>query len=132
MRVLARDVNLRYSPPAVAESATPGQVFIKVGQLYDVHAVAVFDGCPMLQIVDDIRYPAWYPAWLFDVVEPSIPDDWVCKVFREEPSLVLGPEFIAKSIDSYADMVELVPDQVDRFWKRVFSLDSEHHRSEDP
>jgi hypothetical protein len=119
MRVLARLVDLTRCPAGVAESATPGQVFVTVGRQYDVHAIAVFEGVPMLQIVDDIRYPAWLPAWLFEVVDAALPPDWICCVFREEPALVLGPEFVAKDQQAYASMVELEADQVDRFWKRV-------------
>ncbi|ACG75088.1 hypothetical protein AnaeK_3878 [Anaeromyxobacter sp. K] len=36
----------------------------------------------MLQVVDDVGYPGWKPAWLFDVVESAIPGDWICSSFH--------------------------------------------------
>jgi hypothetical protein len=122
MHALAREVDQTRLPPGVANAAKPGQVFVTVGKRYEVCAVAVFAGRPKLQVVDDLGYPAWIPAWLFDVADPALPANWICNVFREEPALVMGPEFIAKDHDAYASMVEREADQVDRFWKRVEAL----------
>lgn len=122
MRVLAREVDLTRCPPRVAESARPGQVFVTAGKQYEVYAVAVFEGCPMLQIVDDLRSAAWLPAWLFDVIDASLPVDWICNLFREEPALVMGPLFVATDQTAYSSMVELESGQVDRFWNRVEAL----------
>lgn len=119
MRALARQVDLMTCPPAVARFATPGQVFLTVGRHYDVFALAVFEGQPLFQVVDDLRYPAWLPSWLFDVVDPALPSDWIGNVFREEPSFVAGPDFVAKDQAAYGRMVELEAHEVDLFWKRV-------------
>jgi hypothetical protein len=124
MYVLARLSRLTSRPPMVARFATPGQVFITEGERYQVFAVAVFEGHGMLQVVDDLRYPAWLPAWLFDVDDPSLPRDWICNAFREEPVLLLGPDFVAKDHEAYASMVELETGQVERFWKRFRSLEA--------
>jgi hypothetical protein len=70
-------------------------------------------------MIDDLGYPSWKPAWLFDVVDPSIPGDWICSTFRDDPCLVLGPAFVAGSLEAYAAMVELEPAQVEQFWQRV-------------
>jgi hypothetical protein len=106
-------------PPTVARFATPGQVFVTAGKHYDVFALAVFEGQPLLQVVDDLRSPAWLPSWLFDVVDPSLPSDWIGNVFHEEPSFVAGPDFVAKDQTAYGRMVELEANEVDLFWKRV-------------
>lgn len=53
-----------------------------LGQMYEVHAAAVYEGIVMLQVVDDVGYPGWKPAWLFDVVESAIPGDWICSSFH--------------------------------------------------
>ena len=119
MRAQARQVDLTGCPPGVARFATPGQVFVTIGQQYEVFALAVYEGCPLFQIVDDLRYPAWLPSWLFDVVDPALPLDWIGGVFRDEPSFVAGPDFVAKDQSAYGRMVELEAYEVDLFWKRV-------------
>ena len=119
MRVIAREVNWGECPHEIASYTKQPETFITVGRDYEVHAVAIFKGFPGLQVVDDLRQPSWEAGWLFDVVENAIPEDWICNVFREEPVLVLGPDFVARDRVSYGAMVELEADQVDRFWKRV-------------
>lgn len=122
MKVRARAVDLTRVPANIAQVAKPGQTFITTEACYEVFAVASFDGLCMLQIVDDLSYPAWLPAWLFEVIDPTPPHDWICNLFQDEPALLLGPEFIAKDQAAYTSMVELEADQVDRFWGRLESL----------
>jgi hypothetical protein len=117
MRVRARQADPSTAPTGVRPYL--GQTLVTGGKEYDVHAAAVFDGLLMMQIVDDLGYPGWKPAWLFDVVDTAIPNDWVCSAFHDDPELVLGPDFVAHSLEGYTAMVELVPEQVERFWKRV-------------
>jgi len=121
MRVVARKVNWSECPADIAPYTKESQTFLTVGHEYEVQAVAVFKGSVALQVIDDLRYPAWEASWLFEVLDKTIPSDWICSVFEDEPILVLGPEFIAKDRDSYGAMVDLEADQVDRFWKRVGS-----------
>jgi hypothetical protein len=92
---------------------------VRAGKEYEVYAAAVFEGLVLVQIIDDLGYPGWKPAWLFDVVDPAVPADWICSTFHDDPSLVLGPEFVASSTERYTAMVELEPGQVEKFWKRV-------------
>jgi hypothetical protein len=117
MRLIARNVKASESPANIRHYL--GQSFISAGKEYDAQALAVFDGVTVLQVVDDIGMPSWRPAWLFDLIDPSLPDDWVGNVFHGPLSLVVGPDFIARDEQSYAAMVELNDDQVRRFWKRV-------------
>ena len=119
MRAVVRKVNWSECPSGIARYTKQGQTFLTVGREYEVQALAVFNGFPALQVVDDLRQPSWEAGWLFDVVDTSVPEDWICNVFQEEPLLVLGPEFIARDRVSYGAMVELEADQVDRFWKRL-------------
>jgi hypothetical protein len=125
MEVIARQVDLAQAPASIARLVTPGQVFVTAGKRYEVFAVALFEGRLTLQIVDDLRYPAWLPIWLFEVADPALPPDWICNLFHDEPALLLGPHFVAKDQAAHASMVELEADQVDRFWKRVESLRAE-------
>jgi hypothetical protein len=121
MQVVAKDVNVLDCPPNIR--AYLGQSFVTKGKCYEVYAVSVYDGVALVQIIDDIGLPSWRPGWLFDVSDPSIPNDWICNVLHGHLSLVLGPEFVAKNEDAYGEMVELDADQVDRFWKRVKAID---------
>lgn len=118
MRVRARATDRAAAPEPVRPylGAAPA---VTTGKEYEVHAAAVFEGLFLLQIVDDSQYPSWKPAWLFEVLDPAMPSDWICSCFPDEPSVVLGPWFIARSLEAYQAMVELEPEQVDRFWKRV-------------
>lgn len=119
MIVSARSFEWQDCPLALQRFAKPGQTFITQGASYEVHALCVFEGHVAFQIVDDSRLPAWVPAWFLLVEDRTIPDDWICSSFQDEPVLVLGPPFVAKDQESYARMVELDPNQVDAFWKRV-------------
>mgnify|MGYP001217427755 CR=1 FL=1 len=124
MRVRARQVNLAEAPDSIREFlGNPDQVLVSPGKEYEVHAVAVFKGQVFMLFVNDLDYPNWKPAWLFDVVDSAIPTDWICSTFHDEPSLVLGPDFIAGSVEEYNAMAELEPEQVERFWRRVKSSD---------
>lgn len=123
MRVVARGVDPLDAPPAVAPFVSPGQVFLTRGREYDVHAIAVFRGVVQLQVTDDhyhgSGFPAWYPAWLFDVVEHSLDNGWIVGVFQAEPAIVIGPDFVAASLESYEQMVELYREKLDRFRLRI-------------
>lgn len=106
--------------PSWLEAELPDtQTFIAEGKEYLVHAIAVFQGKVSLQIVDDVPMISWYPTWFFEVSDHSIPHDWICSAFEDEPKLVIGPEFVAKDIASYCAMVELSDEQVQRFWRRL-------------
>lgn len=107
MRVIARVVDWSKCPPDIAPYTKPSQTFLTVGREYEVHAVAMFKGFPNLQVVDDLGYPSWKAGWLFDVVDVTLPEDWICNVLHGEPALLLGPDFIAKDEASYGAMVEL-------------------------
>ena len=126
MRVAARKVNWSECPADIAPYTRESQTFLTVGREYEVHAVVVFKSSISLQVVDDLRYPAWEAAWLFNLLDKSVPDDWTCSVFEDEPILVLGPEFIAKDVVSYVAMVELEAQQVSRFWERIEARKREH------
>jgi len=131
MQVVARAVDLAAAPGEQAGLLTPGQVFVTPGRKYAVFALAVFKGRITLQVVDDLKYPAWLPAWLFDVVDAAVSSDWICNIFRDDPVLVAGPAFVAEDQAAHARMVELEANEVDLFWKRVQALtDGEDSRRE--
>ena len=119
MRARARAFDVTAIPAKIRPYLT--QHFVTPESEYNVYALSVFEGLVMIQIVNDVGFPAWRPAWAFDFVDRSLPDDWMCSVFAEEPSLVLGPAFIAASVKDYEAMAELEADKVHQFWQRVRS-----------
>ena len=121
MRVRARNTTDIDIPPSVRPFAPPEQLFITEGKEYEVHAIwtPATKGIVLVQIVDDLRYTSWLPIWLFDVQDPTLPDDWSCNYFREPDYVVLGPDFITRDEASYTAMVEHRPEQVQRFWERI-------------
>lgn len=123
MRVIAKLVDRTQVPPDLIYSVSESQMFVTVGVEYDVHALSIFEGRASVLIVDDHGYPVWRKCWLFDQVETTIPADWICTLHDDEPRLLLGPEFIAKDIESYAAMVQHEADQVDKFWKYIGTLE---------
>ena len=102
---------------------------VTVGKVYEVHAISVFGGNVLVQIVDDLRFPVWYPSVLFEVVNRDLPSDWQCNSFAQismqKHIVVFGPEFVVQNEAAYNAMVELDADQVDLFWKRVDLLSPE-------
>ena len=119
MKVRARETQAHDAPAEVAEFATPGQVFLDSGRLYTVYAMALFAHQLLLLVVDNLKYPAWIPAWFFEVDDASVPQEWVCTLSRDDPTMIQGPSFLAGSVDEYSRMVELEDGQVQRFWKYV-------------
>lgn len=121
MRVRARNVSNETCPQSVLPFATPGQVFVTEGKEYEVQAMctAATQGIALVQVADDLGYSAWLPIWLFDVQDQSLPEDWTCNFFRDADYVVLGPDFITRDEASYNDMVEHVPEQIERFWNRI-------------
>lgn len=96
-----------------------GQRLFTVGREYDVICLACSAGRQLVQIVDDDGRPAWFPLGLFEVVDDTLDTDWRVGSYPATGLLVVGPWFIARSEDAYRAMVELAPESVDLFWKRV-------------
>jgi len=105
--------------PASIQDLHESQVFISTGTEYEVHALVVFEGGVHFQVVDDLPMINWYPMWYFEVVDPTIPDDWICNLFDDVLQMVLGPDFVARDEASYNSMVELEWDATDKFWARL-------------
>jgi hypothetical protein len=125
MRVRYRTLDLRSHSEKERSYVAPPQLFLTVSRDYEVHVVSVFDGVVFVLIVDDLSSPVFQPACLFEVVDSGVPSDWVCRVFSGGPvALVMGPEFIAGSVESYNAMVDQERAQVEAFWERAERLAS--------
>src|SRR5687768_2336489 len=68
---------------------------VTTGEQYVVGGLAIFEGAVLVLIIDDANLVAWKPAVMFNVVDATLPDDWMVSLFRGEPTLVLGPSIVA-------------------------------------
>jgi len=117
-------------PPAIAAIGSPeSQTHLSLGMEYEVFALSVFQGVVFLQVVVAASHITWLPAWFFEVCEPTVPDDWICSLPRENLQMVLGPKSVAADESSYNRMVELDPESVAAFWQRV---DAKVHAEQEP
>ena len=130
MEAVAKLVTKDAAPDSVSQHV-PVPSRLTNDRQYVVHALTTFDAIVHIQIVDDWGFPSWYPAVLFEIVDHSLPCDWICNVL-DVGRVVLGPRFVAESRQAYEDMVELDADRVDLFWKRIDRLEAEEKaRKED-
>lgn len=133
MRVRALKIEMDKLSPRIRSLLGEDQIFLTPSNEYDVHAISVVDGMVDFQIVDDHGYIYWVPYILFEVLDGTLTHDWVYNQFsqlNEIDTMLIGPIFIVQDKESFVDMVELVPDQVQKFWERIDSL-SQRDESDD-
>lgn len=98
----------------------PAPASLTAGKQYEGYAVSVYQGVVFVLIDDDLQTIRFYPRSLFEVVDPSIPTDWICNTFPDGPvQLVMGPPYIAKDLQAYEDMVDSRRHSVDEFAARL-------------
>jgi hypothetical protein len=102
---------------------------LTVGHSYVVYAFTVFDGYSWFYVFDDDKgaYPIWYPAVLFAVTDPHIPDDWVFGFVRPRPAedgypIVSFPEW-ALNRRFYEELVDGSPSATKIFERRRVSAE---------
>ena len=123
MRVTMTRTSRKGAPPSVAPFI-PVDVPFTVGQDYEVHAITVYQGVVAFLVVEDEgEFPVWVPAWMCKTVAGEMPGDWVANLV-DEGHLVIGPQFLARDLQSYVDMVELNPEQIARFWRRLDAINT--------
>jgi hypothetical protein len=98
---------------------------VKPHSIYEVHAVVIYEGTLFYQIVDDLGTMTFVPSRIFQITTHELPNDWFLNTFNEEPSFIMGPRFIAESVDAYEAMVDWEPQQMCRFWERLKRRESE-------
>lgn len=122
MIVRAVHDSLKDAPPEVIASGWSRQAELHVtrSREYEVHALAVYQGHTHYQVIADIDWPVWLPWCVFEVADSSVPADWRANSFPAlGVQLVIGPQFVAGSEDSYQAMVESESGQLDLFWRRA-------------
>ena len=50
---------------------------VSIGKMYQVFAMGLWKSSIELLLFGDIQLPFWYPAQLFSVTDPRMPEDWV-------------------------------------------------------
>jgi hypothetical protein len=103
---------------------------LTVGKRYVVYAFTIFDGYSWFYVFDEDKrpYPIWYPAALFKVTDPQIPDDWVFGYVRPRPNedgfpIVSFPEW-ALDRRFYEELVDGSPSAKEIFARRRISAES--------
>jgi hypothetical protein len=73
-------------------------------------------------------YPLWYPAELFSVVDHSLPSEWHFRYVGNEDGILAlwGYEELVMSTEHHDRLVELEPDALDVFVKRMPIAESKH------
>ena len=113
-----------------ARATDPG-CHVTASREYVVHALSVWRGITHVLIVDDMEDPWFKPRSLFDTVDPSLPSDWIGSVFPEAAvQLVLGPAFLAGSLEAYESMIDGDQDSRTAFWSRAEKLAATARRDE--
>jgi hypothetical protein len=68
--------------------------------------MSIFSGVVFVLIKDKYGIFTWLPSWLFEVVESYMPTYWITNFFHDDPSCLIGPEFMASDLDTYSRLVE--------------------------
>src|SRR5262245_13029092 len=97
MRARVKEVDWNDVPTRIAGYAKKEQTFLTTSSQYEVYALSVFRCMSFLLLVDDRGRPYWSIDWLVDLIDHEIPADWICTIFQSEPTLLLGPKFIASN-----------------------------------
>lgn len=119
MQVRFRGNSLSALAAKEAFYVSPSQLFLSSEKTYTVHAVSVYNGIAFAQVVDDMETPVFLPRAIFEVVDTTIPADWICNLFADgSVQLVMGPPHVAKDVASYNAMVDQELAQVEQFWSR--------------
>lgn len=91
---------------------------IELGEVYEVHAIVLWQNAIFYQVTRS-GHITWLPSTVFEVLDHSVPKDWLANQFDEEVPFILGPSFIIQNKQAYVDMVDLMPEQVRQFRVRL-------------
>jgi|SRR5690554_275010 len=119
MLVLARDVEWAEQPKGMELFTQQTDYYISSSKRYDVYGILLHERFPTVLMLNDSGLAMWHQAWLFDVLDKTIPEDWVTNFFHVQNSgsaIIMGPEFIVKNRASYTEMVLQEPPTYDRFF----------------
>ena len=120
MKAIAIELQAQDLPPALRPFVPQKQPFLTLGRQYVIYAVSIYQSAPFVLIIDDSDLPVFKSASLFQLVTRGIPRDWICNInLGSGVDLVLGPEFLARDLDSYNRMIDQDAAQISRFWSHA-------------
>ena len=97
-------------------------VNLNKGCFCQVFAMSIFSGVVFVLLKDAHGVFTWLPSWLFEVIEGEMPDYWVTRFFDNDPSCLIGPEFLVNDLDAYSRFVGQEPELVARMNELVIDL----------
>ncbi len=96
---------------------------LNVAQEYAVAGLAIFNFGLTVLVVDETKWPNWYPADLFVVVGGAIPRHWKV-AFREggeqDLQALWGYDALVNDEEHYVGLIERDPTAMEIFWKSAF------------
>lgn len=99
------------------------QTFLTIGKQYQACALSVYKGVSFVLVADDLGTPNFIPSMAFKATDEKLPSSWFCNLLNEDGvSMIVGPSFISQSIELYSAMIDLEPEQVNKFWGEIESL----------
>jgi hypothetical protein len=114
MQSEAVQINWSSLPSEIQPFISETQTALTPGRMYSIFAISVYRRVMFFLIVDDLNMPVFVPSILFRRLTTNLPSDWVCSTsLGHEVDLVLGPEFIAQSLEGYNAMVDQERDAVE-------------------
>lgn len=107
---------------------TPESVFhVTVGRDYEVFAIAVYRGAPLLLLSDDNGLPNWYPVDLFSISDPRVSVDWLAASYPDNATglqFLLGYGQLISDESHYDALLERSPEAMEVFRQQTSLLDT--------
>lgn len=91
---------------------------ITKGKGYTIFALSNWKNVFFYLIISDENCPEWIPSNVFNLIDGSIPNDWIINHISETLKMILGPEYIARSEEAYNSMVQLESNSIKMFWDK--------------
>lgn len=113
-------INWDSLPTQLVPFVSRTQTRVSCSKEYEVHCVSVYRNVVFVLIIDDANNPAFVPSTLFDIVDRTIPPDWIFNLINDlGVDFVAGPTFIANDLTSYCSMADLETESVTNLLTRV-------------
>lgn len=116
--------NRREDAPRRLRAFLPGEPNLKIGEEHEVHGVAIIEDRMHYLLLRGDFYTSFKLSWQFELPDSPIPSEWICSLFREVDCLLLGPDFVAGSLDAYQIAAESSQEVAGKLRRRVRARDA--------
>lgn len=114
MELIAKYSTVEEIPAEYTSESLPpvGDIGLTAGQTYTAAGVGVFEGELCVMTNDDWRDPDWFPAFMFETVDSTIPEHWIVRVFGpDDPAgggwtFRLGYPALVNSLDHVSGVLD--------------------------